>query len=51
MLRKFKVTYKSPLGFYSMEIEAHSKYNAKKRFYVQFPTYEIVKIAEVTDDE
>lgn len=49
MLRKFKVTYKSPLGFGSTEIEAYSKYNAKKRFYVQFPTYEVIKIVEVSE--
>jgi hypothetical protein len=50
MLRKFKVTYKSPLGSGSTEIEAYSKYNAKKIFYVQFPTYEILKIVEVKDE-
>lgn len=49
MKRKFKVTYKSPLGFRSTEIEAYSKYNAKRIFYVQFPKYEIVKIEEVQE--
>ena len=49
MLRKFKITYRALLGQRTMEIEAYSKYNAKKRFYVQHPKAEIVKIEEVND--
>lgn len=47
MLRKFKITYKAQLGIRTMELEAYSKYNAKKKFYAQCPTCEIVKIEEV----
>ena len=49
MLRKFKITYKWMLGHRTMTVEAYSKYNAKKRFYVQHPKCEIVKIEEVND--
>lgn len=47
MLRNYKITYKAPLGFGTMEIEAYSKYNAKKRFYAQYPKREILKVEEV----
>lgn len=49
MLRKFKITYKWIVGHRTIEIEAYSKYNAKKRFYVMHPKSEVVKIEEVED--
>ena len=47
--RKFKITYRAVLGHRTMEIEACSKYNAKKQFYVQYPQGEIIKVEEVTE--
>ena len=53
MLRKFKITYvevkttRKPPKEYTVKVEAYSKYNAKKKFYAQCPTCEIVKIEEV----
>lgn len=51
MLRKFKVTYRALLKQRTVEIEAYSKYDAKKRFYRTYPKYEIVIIEEVSGDE
>lgn len=47
MLRKFKVTYRAVLKHRTIEIEAYSKYDAKQKFYRQYPKYEIVGIEEV----
>ena len=51
MLRKFKVTYRAVLKQHTIEIQAFSKYDAKRRFYKTYPKYEIVKIEEVAEDE
>jgi hypothetical protein len=32
-----------------MELEAFSKYDAKKRFYRTYPNYEIIKIEEIQE--
>ena len=47
MLRKFKVTYRALSKQRTVEIMAFSKYDAKKRFYRQYPVYEIIKIEEI----
>lgn len=51
MLREFVITYNVKLWTTTLQkrvvIEAYSKYNAKKKFYAQCPTCEIVKIEEV----
>jgi hypothetical protein len=44
MLRNFKITYRALFGQRTIKIEAYSKYNAKKRFYVMNPKAEIIKI-------
>lgn len=49
--RKFKITYvksaRENAKRYTEEILASSKYNAKQRFYLVHPPYEIVKVEEV----
>ena len=50
MIRKFKITYRAGQRLCTMETEATSKYDAKKRFYRMHPTFEIVKIEEVQSD-
>lgn len=47
MLRKFKVNYKAVHKEGTVEINAFSKYDAKRRFYATYPVYEIVSIEEV----
>ena len=47
MLRKFKVTYRALSKQRTVEIEAYSKYNAKQKFYRQYPNYEIIQIEEI----
>lgn len=47
MLRKFKVTYRAVFMHRTVEIEATSKYDAKQRFYRQYPQYEVVSVEEV----
>jgi hypothetical protein len=47
MLRKYKITYRAVLKHRTVEIEAASKYDAKQRFYRQYPKYEIIQIEEV----
>ena len=55
MLRKFKITYvkvkttRKPPKHKTMELMARSKYDAKRRFYVQLPACEIVKVEEVQE--
>lgn len=44
MIRKFKITYRVGHKLCTVELEASSKYNAKQRFYIQFPKGEIVKM-------
>ena len=44
MLSKFKITYRVGQKLCTVTIEASSKYNAKQRFYIQFPKGEIVKM-------
>ena len=47
MFQKFKVVYEFA-GFVSADlIEASSKYNAKKRFYVKNPRAKILKVEPV----
>jgi hypothetical protein len=49
MLRKFKVTYLSGIKLGKVEIEAYSKYNAKRKFRLEYPGHEIVRIEEVEE--
>ena len=48
MLRKYKITYRVGQRLRTVIIEAASKYNAKQKFYLKYPKYEIVKM-EVED--
>ena len=48
MLRKYKITYRVGQRLRTVTIKASSKYNAKQKFYIQYPKYEIVK-TEVED--
>ena len=50
MLRKYKITYRVGLRLRTIMIEATSKYNAKQRFYIQYPKYEIIKTEVIEDD-
>ena len=53
MWRKYKITYvkvettrKHPKEL-TVKVEAHSKYNAKQRFYVMYPQCEVIMVEEV----
>lgn len=48
MLRKYKITYRAGQRLRTVKIEASSKYDAKQRFYIKYPNYEIVR-TEVDD--
>ena len=48
MLRKNNITYRVGQRLRTVTIEATSKYNAKQKFYIQYPKYEIVR-TEVED--
>lgn len=48
MLRKYNITYRVGQRLRTVTIEATSKYNAKQKFYIQYPKYEIVR-TEVED--
>ena len=47
MMRKFIITYRKVLVHKTAEILATSKYDAKQRFYREYPRYEIIKIEDV----
>ena len=47
--KKYKITYKKVLKPYEKIIEASSKYDAKQRFYREYPHYQIVKVEEVVE--
>ena len=49
MLKKYKITYRVGQRLRTVTIEATSKYNAKQKFYIQYPKYEIVR-TEVEDE-
>ena len=49
MLKKYKITYRAGQRLRTVTIEATSKYNAKQKFYIQHPKYEIVR-TEVVED-
>ena len=44
MLRKYKITYRVGQKLSTIELEASSKYNAKQRFYLEFPKARIIKV-------
>lgn len=44
MLKKFKITYTEKGKEKSLDLEAFSKYDAKRRFYAQHPKDEIVRV-------
>lgn len=50
MLKKYKITYRVGQSLRTVTIEASSKYNAKQKFYIQYPKYEIVRTEVVEDD-
>ena len=51
MLKKYKITYRVGLLLLrTITIEATSKYNAKQKFYIKYPKYEIIKTEVVEDD-
>lgn len=50
MLKKYKVTYRAVLKHRAVEIEATSKYNAKQRFYMKYPKYEILSVEEIKNE-
>ena len=49
MLRRYKITYRVGQRLRTVIIEATSKYNAKQKFYIKYPKYEIVR-TEVEDE-
>ena len=51
MKRVYVITYKKVLKLHEYELEATSKYDAKKRFYRLFPRYEIVSVREKAEGE
>ena len=44
MLQRYRVTYELDGWVYAYEVEATSKYNAKQRFYLEFPKARILKV-------
>lgn len=50
MIKKYKITYFVGLRLRTIKIEATSKYNAKQKFYLKYPKYEIVRTEEVEDE-
>lgn len=50
MLRTFKITYRAVHKHRTLELEAFSKYDAKKRFKRQYPEYEIINIEEAANE-
>lgn len=46
-IKRYKVTYKKVLKPYEKYIEATSKYDAKQKFYREYPHYQIVSVEEV----
>ena len=49
MLKKYRITYELGGEVSSYILNASSKYNAKRRFYLLFPRAEILKV-EVEDE-
>ena len=49
-LRRFKVIYWHNGRKRVEEIDAFSKYDAKKRFYLSYPCDDIIRIEEVTEE-
>ncbi len=49
MLKKYIIKYRMVMKLRTMEIEATSKYNAKQRFYMKYPHYEIVSVEEASE--
>lgn len=50
-MRKYKVFYWHNNERRVVEVEAHSKYNAKIRFYLNHPADDIINIVEVTEED
>lgn len=50
MLKKYRITYITAKSQGAAVIQARSKYDAKQKFYLKYPKYEIVKIEEVDND-
>ena len=44
MLRQFRITYELDGWVSAYMLEASSKYNAKQRFYLLFPSAKIIKV-------
>lgn len=47
MLKKYVITYRAGAYIRKVEIDAASKYAAKKIFYLKHPKYEIIKTEEM----
>lgn len=50
MLKKYKITYIASGRQREVVITATSKYDAKQRFYRQYPKCEIVRVEDVSDN-
>lgn len=44
MLRRFRITYDLDGWVSAYVVDASSKYNAKQRFYLHFPSARIIKV-------
>jgi hypothetical protein len=51
MPRWFIVTYRAVIKSRTMKIMAFSKYDAKQKFYREYPKYEIISITEEIKDD
>lgn len=49
-LKKFKVIYWNNGNKCVAEVEAYSKYDAKRRFYMTYPCDDIIRIEEVAEE-
>lgn len=49
-MRTWKITYWHGGNKKVLKLQAHSKYDAKMRFYVQHSADDIIRIEEVKDD-
>lgn len=50
MVRRYKITYWHCGNKKVLELQASSKYDAKLRFYVQYPADDIISIQEVIEE-
>lgn len=48
-LKKYKVVYWNNGNKCVAEVDAYSKYDAKKRFYLKYPCDDIIRVEEVAE--